>query len=98
MNLYLFTGTPVKKLKPTSAQELSFGDRLRENVRAVQMHIRKNVPSDGNCFFHCVSDQLDRLGLPSRSHKEIRSDLVSSLHILVIIVRYAVSSLLKLLV
>ena len=49
------------------AKEVSFRQPLEKNVMEMKMQIRRDVPGDGNCFFSCVQDQLDRLGLPAPS-------------------------------
>ena len=36
------------------------------------LRMRKEMPKDGNCFFHSVANQLQRLGLPSESHSKLR--------------------------
>ncbi|KAL8560245.1 hypothetical protein ACOMHN_005978 [Nucella lapillus] len=36
------------------------------------MKIRSDVPPDGNCFFHCIQDQLRRLALHETDHSHLR--------------------------
>ena len=55
----------------------------RNERQADEMQIRCNVPGDGNCFFYCVEDQLDRLDLLAPSAGQLRSDLVVFLQNLV---------------
>ena len=62
---------------------MSFRKRIERNARKMKMQIRRDVPGDGNCFFYCVEDQLDRLGLPAPSTGQLRSDLVVFLQTLV---------------
>ena len=33
------------------------------NVDAVNMIVRCEVPGDGNCLYHSVADQVERLGM-----------------------------------
>ena len=35
--------------------------QLEKNCKQAGVEIRHNTPKDGNCFFHAVSDQLQRL-------------------------------------
>ena len=37
---------------------------------------QKITPSDGNCFFHCISDQCPQF----TDHKEVRHQVVSSIY------------------
>ncbi|XP_033113099.1 uncharacterized protein LOC117113772, partial [Anneissia japonica] len=57
----------------------SYYNRLKENIRQSNMHIRKEVSGDGNCFLYCIQDQFERLGLPNRSSAQLRADLVDYL-------------------
>ncbi|XP_033103349.1 uncharacterized protein LOC117106113 isoform X2 [Anneissia japonica] len=57
----------------------SYYNRLKENIRQSNMHIRKDVSGDGNCFLYCIQDQFERLGLPNRSSAQLRADLVDYL-------------------
>jgi hypothetical protein len=87
----MFVDSTMERVKEISAHEYAvqcastdtFYQRLRRNIKSLKMHIRRDVPSDGNCFFYCVSDQLGRLGLQPRNHTELRSDLVHSIQNLV---------------
>lgn len=36
--------------------------RLTEHIRSSGLHMRNEIPSDGNCLFHAIADQLERLG------------------------------------
>lgn len=54
--------------------------RVMSNVHDVGMAFRAPTPADGNCFYHAVSDQLNRLGLPSLSHIRLRGITVEQLH------------------
>ena len=69
------------ELKPFWMQPFFY--RLLRNTKVLQMAIRTDVPGDGKCFFHCVSDQLKQLGMQPSSHAQLRSDLVCSLQNLV---------------
>ncbi|XP_033112562.1 uncharacterized protein LOC117113364 isoform X2 [Anneissia japonica] len=57
----------------------SYYNRLKDNIRQSNMHIRKDVSGDGNCFLYCIQDQFERLGLPNRSAAQLRADLVDYL-------------------
>ena len=37
------------------------------------------TPKDGNCLFHAMSDQLSRMGKPSQTASQLRTDVVSFL-------------------
>lgn len=39
--------------------------------------IEGNTPEDGNCFFWAVSSQLDRLGINSLTHSQLRQRVVA---------------------
>ena len=54
--------------------------RLRKNAMARGYRIREvKVPSDGNCLFHAVEDQLKVLGVPGYTHKSLRNLAVQEL-------------------
>jgi len=65
-------------------QEQCFIDQLKRNLNELNLTIRQNVPADGNCFFHCIADQLERLGI-NQEHTvvSLRQDAVSYLRNLV---------------
>jgi len=46
---------------PLPREEQWCVDQLKKNIDELNLTIRRNVPSDGNCFFHCIADQLVRL-------------------------------------
>ena len=54
---------------------------LLKNVTARGYQIRAvNIPSDGNCLFHAVEDQLvEVLGQPGHTHKSLRALAVHKL-------------------
>ena len=52
--------------------------RLRCRVRNCGLQIRDNILKDGNCLFHAVSDQLNRLG-EHYSHTRLRHLAVQTL-------------------
>ena len=36
--------------------------QLTKNIRTSGLRIRNAIPKDGNCLFHAVADQMDRVG------------------------------------
>ena len=46
------------------AEQAVVRDRLLTNVVAAGMSFRKATPEDGNCFYHAVQDQLERIQAP----------------------------------
>ncbi|XP_019643352.1 PREDICTED: uncharacterized protein LOC109484505 isoform X1 [Branchiostoma belcheri] len=55
------------------------GNRLVAHLMESGLTLRPDVPRDGNCLFHAVSDQLVRTGSQSTSHSQLRQDVVSYL-------------------
>ncbi|XP_072043458.1 uncharacterized protein [Amphiura filiformis] len=53
--------------------------RLAENCRRAGFRFHGNIPADGNCFFHAVSDQLSLLGLPIQTAAQLRHQVVTYL-------------------
>lgn len=54
--------------------------RLRSRLHNFGLQIRDNIPKDGNCLFHAVSDQLNRLGgFRHYSHTSLRHLAVKTL-------------------
>ena len=51
--------------------------RLEENCRKLGLEVHGQTPTDGNCFFHAGSDQLDLLGLQPMSAAEFRQAVVN---------------------
>ena len=43
------------------------------------LRLRRNVPTDGNCLFHAVSDQLKRLKLHRYRHRQLRELAITQL-------------------
>lgn len=56
-----------------------FRKQLLVNLNILNLCIRKDVQSDGNCLFHCISDQMDRLNMTTISQNIIRSNLADFL-------------------
>ena len=79
MHFYITAHPPNNKsMRNGTYDGKSAMERLTQNCRKHHMKFRKPTPSDGNCFFHAVSDQLTRLGIhPVLSHQKIRADLIS---------------------
>ena len=47
---------------------------LSQRLGLSGLKFRGNTPSDGNCLFHAVSDQLQRVGArPMYNHSELRA-------------------------
>ncbi|XP_035685160.1 uncharacterized protein LOC118421765 [Branchiostoma floridae] len=62
--------------------EMQPGDeqsRLRDHLMESGLTLRPDVPKDGNCLFHAVSDQLVRTGSTAISHSQLRQDVVGYL-------------------
>ena len=53
--------------------------RLRQNMDKAGLQLRLNVPTDGNCLFHAISDQLKRLKLHRYRHGELREMAINQL-------------------
>lgn len=64
-------------------QKQSYTTRLLENLAQLGLKVRRDVPGDGNCFYHAVSDQHKRLGMPEQSAQHLRKTLVEYLQSLV---------------
>ena len=45
---------------------------LKKNLKKAGLVMRRNVPADGNCLFHAVSDQLIKLKLQRIRHRQLR--------------------------
>ena len=46
-----------------NTQQKKFTDRLERNMKDLNLTKRRDVPADGNCFFHCIADQQARVGM-----------------------------------
>ncbi|XP_078687488.1 uncharacterized protein LOC144919781 [Branchiostoma floridae x Branchiostoma belcheri] len=55
------------------------GNRLAAHLMESGLTLRPDVPRDGNCLFHAVSDQLVRTGNQRISHSQLRQDVVTYL-------------------
>ena len=53
--------------------------RLKEHIRCSGLQMRGEIPNDGNCLFHAVADQMERLGECSLSYANLRSLAVETL-------------------
>lgn len=73
-----------------NADNQTYKERLLKNMDALNLVLRRDVPGDGNCFYYCVLDQMERLKMDSRPiHRTaatLRMDVVSFLANLVSIV------------
>ena len=52
---------------------------LERNMQRAGLMLRRNVPTDGNCLFHAVSDQLKRLKLHRYRHRQLRDLAINQL-------------------
>lgn len=73
-------------MKVALQQSIAENKALKENERRLEGHIRssglqlrKEIPSDGNCLFHAVADQMERLGQSGFTHTSLRSLAVQTL-------------------
>lgn len=69
----------LKLWKDQNSHLAEFQRRLNERLSILNLVVRANVPSDGNCFFTCISDQMDRCGMPPKSAAELRQMAVQHL-------------------
>ena len=53
--------------------------RLKEHISSSGLQSRKEIPKDGNCLFHAVADQMQRLGESGFNHASLRSLAVETL-------------------
>ena len=53
--------------------------RLTERIRSSGLQMRKEIPTDGNCLFHAIADQLERLGEKGMNHSDLRKLSVETL-------------------
>ena len=53
--------------------------RLTEHIRSSGLQMRKEIPNDGNCLFHAIADQLERLGEKGLNHSDLRKLSVETL-------------------
>ena len=53
--------------------------QLQQNMEKAGLKIRLNVPTDGNCLFHAISDQLKRLKLHRYRHRQLREMAINRL-------------------
>lgn len=53
--------------------------QLEKNVKRSGLKIRSEFPEDGNCLFHALADQLNRLGVKEFDHSSLRELAVETL-------------------
>jgi len=53
--------------------------RLTEHIRSSGLKLRNEIPNDGNCLFHAIADQLERLGEKGLNHADLRELSVETL-------------------
>ena len=53
--------------------------RLAEHIRSSGLQMRDEIPSDGNCLFHAIADQLERVGEKGFNHSNLRKLSVETL-------------------
>ena len=49
---------------------------LLKNCRKYDLEFREDTPRDGNCFFHAICDQFERLGMQRMSARDLRTSVV----------------------
>ena len=54
-------------------------EALNEKMKKRGFRFRREIPGDGNCMFHAVADQLERLGERGHDHKGLRRLAVEAL-------------------
>ena len=54
---------------------------LEMNIQTTGLTIRNNVPADGNCLFHAVTDQLRCLKIKRTRHIDMRREVVQYLRL-----------------
>lgn len=64
-----------KRCQPRSIPK----SQLQQNMEKAGLKLRLNVPTDGNCLFHAVSDQLKKLKLQRYRHRQLRELAVNQL-------------------
>lgn len=58
---------------------MSLSQALEEKMRKSGLRYRRQIPGDGNCMFHAVADQMERLGEPGHDHEGLRTRAVEAL-------------------
>ena len=51
--------------------------RLKSNILSLGLQYGQLTPSNGNCFFEAVCDQLKRVGQPPLSPQQLRQHVVN---------------------
>ena len=53
--------------------------QLKQNICSAGLQMRDGIPDDGNCLFHAVADQMERLGESGYNHTDLRLLAVETL-------------------
>ncbi|XP_068730862.1 uncharacterized protein [Montipora capricornis] len=53
--------------------------QLKQNIHNAGLQMRDDIPDDGNCLFHAVADQMERLGESGYNHTDLRHLAVKTL-------------------
>ncbi|XP_068681569.1 tetratricopeptide repeat protein 28-like isoform X13 [Montipora foliosa] len=53
--------------------------QLKQNIHNAGLQMRDDIPDDGNCLFHAVADQMERLGESGYNHTDLRHLAVETL-------------------
>ena len=70
----------AKRMSLAENRQLQRSERqLTKNIRTSGLRIRNAIPKDGNCLFHAVADQMDRVGEGGYDHVGLRSLAVNTL-------------------
>ena len=76
----------LRDMMDAMKQSMTENKALRENERRLEQHIRSSglqmrdeIPNDGNCLFHAIADQMERLGECSHDHTSLRTLAVETL-------------------
>ena len=98
MFMYIISDAALAQALRVSALEANqrnsdnqtYKERLLKNMDAVNLVLRRDVPGDGNCFYYCILDQMERLKMDSRTmHRTaatLRMDVASFLANLVSVI------------
>ncbi|XP_072036646.1 uncharacterized protein [Amphiura filiformis] len=68
----------LKDSSTSNSSETSY-QRLQTNCQKHNLQFIGNIPGDGNCFFHSIADQLERVNLPHQTHEVLRKEVVQYL-------------------
>lgn len=70
----------AKRMSLAENRQLQRSERqLTKNIRTSGLRIRNAIPKDGNCLFHAVADQINRVGERGYDHVGLRALAVNTL-------------------